>query len=904
MMKFLKITIFCLVILFLQCFNSNVVFSKKMVNTDYIHQLEHDINNLIDGDVNTFFILPDFGNYLEFKVEPNVIIKKIKFVFDDVDNQYEYKIYSSKDGYEYYNIDFNTHQVDDKTEVNEVLINDEFIKIRFTKSKSKDFININEIIFLDENDNRINNVYLEKEEPVIKDISYEYEDISYFESIKRLISRTLGSEYVNFFDVEFLSENSKGTDYFEISSEGDKIILKGNNVNSIAVALNYYYEHYLNQTYSRFGNSKLVASIPLPKVEGTVKKNIDMKYRYNYNYVAYGYTMAYWDFEDWEREIDWMALNGFNMALNLVGQEEVVRRFLKEFGFTFSEIVEYLTSPIYLPWQFMGNITKIGGEITPKWFSDRALLSNKIQDRMYSLGIDPIHQAYVGYFPKKQNIDIKVLDGSYWSRIKGPDRIDFNSYDYEKVAQVFYEKQREVLGESKYYAGDLFHEGGNMYGYNTKKVSSRILNSLTKNNGNDSVWVMQSWSHSPSSDIIAHLNKNNILIVDLHSQLNVRWTGKSKFNNMSWNRREFDGSNWIFGVLNNFGGRSGLYGHSRSLIDEFYRAKNNGRLLVGVGSTPEAIGYNDFIDELLTELIFEDEIDFDDFIKRYIRNRYGNEDENLLKGFYKLIDTVYNATTEIYHEGSSESIINARPSMNVKTASRWGVVHKNYDSKILVDALNLYFSVYDKYKGNEFYLRDLIDISSEVIVNLSWEYYKQIQESYSNDNFNELGFLSNKFLYLIDLQAEILSYNSRKSLKTLIDKISQFDYDDYFKDTLEYNKKTILTTWYGKQVSEDDGFRDYANTDYYELIKNLYYNRWKNYFDKLILNKKEVVEDKYSNYKFDLNWVYNEDSLNFNKGNKSLKELIENLIVEINMNENDFSFLSNIIYKISSSFRK
>src|SRR5699024_9733924 len=158
------------------------------------------------------------------------------------------------------------------------------------------------------------------------------------------------------------------------------IVIEGNNSNSLAIALNYYFEHYLNQTFARFGSGKLKVVLPMPQIEGVVEKIVDIKYRYNYNYVAYGYTMAYWDFEDWEREIDWMALNGFNVALNLVGHEEVIRRFLKEFGFSFSEIVNYLTSPIYLPWMYMGNISRIGGELTPDWFEDRAELSMMIQN--------------------------------------------------------------------------------------------------------------------------------------------------------------------------------------------------------------------------------------------------------------------------------------------------------------------------------------------------------------------------------------------------------------------------------------------------------------------------------------------------------------------------------------------
>ena len=902
-MKIIKGLIILLLVMFIVIIDVTGVSSKNLVNTDYIHSFEHDINNLIDGDEGTFFVLPDFTNYLEFKLEDYKKIRNIKFVFDDVLNNYEYKIYSSDDGYRYNEVEFKKKIVDDNTEIAKVSIDDQFIKIRVVSSESEDFVHIKEISFLDEKDVRINNIEIEKEEPEINEVVYEESKKDYKEAIEGLISRILGEEYIKFFDV-LLLPNDKGYDYFRLSSNEGKIVIEGNNSNSLAIALNYYFEHYLNQTFARFGSGKLKVVLPMPQIEGVVEKIVDIKYRYNYNYVAYGYTMAYWDFEDWEREIDWMALNGFNVALNLVGHEEVIRRFLKEFGFSFSEIVNYLTSPIYLPWMYMGNISRIGGELTPDWFEDRAELSMMIQNRMKEFEISPIHQTYIGYFPFKENSGLEILQGGYWSKIKGPDRVNFNNNDYETLAKVFYEKQREVLGKTQYFAGDLFHEGSNSYGYDVKYVSKKVLDTLKKNESDNSIWMIQSWGHNPSSESIAHLDKENVIIVDLHSQLNIKWKGTSKFNGMSWENKEFDSSNWIFGILNNFGGRGGLYGHARHTINEFYEAKDNAQFLVGIGHTSEAVGYNDFIDELATELIFQDKIDIDEFVNRYVTNRYGGYSDKLVEGFYILLDTVYNATTETYHEGASESIINARPSMNVTNSSKWGSIHKNYNSDILEKALSIYFSVYDEFKYNEFYINDLIDIASQVIVNLSYDYYEDIKKVYEENNFEELKILKDKFLYLINLQANILSYNDNKSLSKMINDIEKFGYDDYFKDTLKYNKKTILTTWYDKLVSEDDGLRDYANTDFYELIGNLYYNRWKNYFDEILLQENvDNSGDKYDTYRFDLNWVYDDKSLEFNKSNKSLKELIELVIVDASAKKSKFSFLANIIYAISSLFR-
>ena len=75
--------------------------------------------------------------------------------------------------------------------------------------------------------------------------------------------------------------------------------------------------------------------IPLPRVTKVWKQEVSLvkikiavvihkrqilaEYRYNMNVCTFGYSYAHWDWERWEREIDWMALNGINMPLAFNG---------------------------------------------------------------------------------------------------------------------------------------------------------------------------------------------------------------------------------------------------------------------------------------------------------------------------------------------------------------------------------------------------------------------------------------------------------------------------------------------------------------------------------------------------------------------------------------------------------
>lgn len=55
---------------------------------------------------------------------------------------------------------------------------------------------------------------------------------------------------------------------------------------------------------------------------------------YYFNVVTYGYTMPYWTWERWEKEIDWMALHGIDMPLGLVATEGIAVRVWKQLGLT------------------------------------------------------------------------------------------------------------------------------------------------------------------------------------------------------------------------------------------------------------------------------------------------------------------------------------------------------------------------------------------------------------------------------------------------------------------------------------------------------------------------------------------------------------------------------------------
>ena len=127
--------------------------------------------------------------------------------------------------------------------------------------------------------------------------------------IYRLIDRVIPN-YANQFMFENISEDN-GSDVFEIDTQKGKIVLRGNSTIALASALNWYLKYSCNCQLSDCGDQiNLLEILPFPKQK--IRKIINGKYRFQFNYCTFNYTTSWWDWEQWEKKIDFLALNGIN----------------------------------------------------------------------------------------------------------------------------------------------------------------------------------------------------------------------------------------------------------------------------------------------------------------------------------------------------------------------------------------------------------------------------------------------------------------------------------------------------------------------------------------------------------------------------------------------------------------
>ncbi|MBL7222958.1 MAG: alpha-N-acetylglucosaminidase N-terminal domain-containing protein, partial [Candidatus Brocadiae bacterium] len=171
-----------------------------------------------------------------------------------------------------------------------------------------------------------------------------------------------------------------GQDVFEIESREGKVIIRGNNGVSMAMGLNWYLKHTCRHHVSWYGD-RLSLPAPLPMVKPKVRRVAWARYRYFLNYCCFGYSLPWWDWSQWERLIDWMALNGINAPLSVTGQEAVWQAVGKRLELTDEQMRAFLAGPPYLPFGWMGCLDGWGGPLPQSWIDRHEQLEKKILAR-------------------------------------------------------------------------------------------------------------------------------------------------------------------------------------------------------------------------------------------------------------------------------------------------------------------------------------------------------------------------------------------------------------------------------------------------------------------------------------------------------------------------------------------
>lgn len=380
-----------------------------------------------------------------------------------------------------------------------------------------------------------------------------------------------------------------------------------------------------------------------------------------YNVCTLGYTMAYWGWDQWQRELDWMALHGISLALAEVATEAIWQRVWLAEGITQDELDRYFTGPAFFPWHRMGNINRWDGPPPTGFFGKQIILQKKIVARMRELGIEPIAPAFAGFVPPDfrrvhPRANLHKLSGwGGFSADYGTYLLDPLSTLYPEIGRRFIREWEGEFGRNKYFLADSFNElkvpvppdrPGRVA--QLARYGDAVYRSIIAGEPS-AVWIMQGWlfyndadfwDHGSVAALLSKVPDERMVILDLACDFRPIWSSQDAFY----------GKPWVYSVIHNFGGKTTLGGDLRFFAAngaETLAAPRRGRL-VGYGLAPEGVENNEVVYELITDAMWSREaIDLAPWLGKFCLARYGGCPPAMIEAWRLLVQSCY--AQDIHH---------------------------------------------------------------------------------------------------------------------------------------------------------------------------------------------------------------------------------------------------------------
>ena len=615
-------------------------------------------------------------------------------------------------------------------------------------------------------------------------------------------------------------------DRFRISGVRGHIRAEGTSTSAVLFGVNWYLKYVAHAQISPNGDQLPEGNLPLP--QQVIEKDTPYKFRYALNENVDGYTTAYWDWSRWEREIDVLALSGINAILIERGMDSVLYRTFRDFGYTDEELRNWITLPAHQNWQLMGNLCCYNGPISPELLGRRAASAQQIIARLRELGITPVLPGFYGIVPKSFKTrfpEAHVIPQGEWAGFERPDWLDPRDPMYARIAAAFYGHQRELYGRSGVYDMEVFQEGGDDGGVPVAAAAKAVQTALeTANPG--SLWMMMAWQGNPRQDLLAGVDRSRLVIVDIDHDREPR----------DHREADFRGAPFLFGGIWEFGGRTTLGANVNNITERLQRLARTNSNMVGTGLFTEGMDTNPFAYDLFTEMAWRREpVDVAAWTADYVRRRYGSADPHALAAWKILIRTAYDIRIDqvVFNserDAGQESLFNAQPGLAVNRASNWSPEAMRYDATLFKKALPELVAAAATAKNISY---DLVDVGRQTLANESRLLLPEIKAAFEAHDAKRFQLLTDRWLRLMDLQEQLLRTHPAFMGGTWLSYVRPWAANPDELRRLQFDARSLLTTWGDRHASEEASLHDYGNKDWSGLTGDYYKARWQAYFTAL-----------------------------------------------------------------------
>ena len=622
-------------------------------------------------------------------------------------------------------------------------------------------------------------------------------------------------EYSDKFILKLIDKEA-GKDVFEIEPLNKKIVIRGSSGIAICSGFNYYLKNICHSAYNWRCGENLNIKGELPSGFIKIRKESPYQYRYIFNYCTFSYSMAFWDWSQWEKMIDWMAMNGINMPLAPMGQEIIWQRVYKKYGVSEDDLKDFFVGPAYNAFGRMGCIDGFGGPLPQSWIENENILQKKIIQRERMLGMTPVLQGFTGHIPSalvKKKPGLKYTN-LVWIDFPATYLLDWEDPLFAEISKDFISEQTKEYGTDHLYAIDQFIEMEPAKGDTVflKSMSGQIFSAMDQADPQGK-WVIQTWpfktldywNQERTSAYFSGVPDNRMIALELMGE-DWKLTG--------WYKHEgWYGKPWVWSVISNFGDNVSMFGGVTQIADNFKKALSSPDRgdLAGMGMMMEGLDYNPVTYELVSDLMWEKSVpDLNEWRKKYLLSRYGSLNDTLVSAWDHIFNYYY--TKSGLFEASP---IIQRPFL-VKDDIR--------PSEDAVKGAGSLLDASSVLSGIDAYQYDLVNLFRQVFGQYAGHVLHEITLNYQDKNTVQFDSAVTEFLTI-----------SHK-LENLMATRQEFLFGKWLADSrkhatnsteaalYEWNARAIITTWGGRVLY------GYAIKDWSGLYSSYYLPKWEKLF--------------------------------------------------------------------------
>lgn len=608
-----------------------------------------------------------------------------------------------------------------------------------------------------------------------------------------------------------------GRDVFEIESREGKVVIRGNRALSMATGLNWYLKHHARGHVSWYGN-QLDLPRPLPAVAPAERHASWTQHRYFLNYCCFGYSLPWWDWAQWERLIDWMALNGIDLPLAVTGQEAVWQAVGKRLGMSDAQIAEFLAGPPYLPFQWMGCLDGHGGPLPADWVARHEELGRRILDRERELGMTPVLQGFTGHVPGAVT---NLLPGARIQRIRWIEwethLLDPLDPAFAKIAGLFLEEQAKRFGTDHFYAADTFIEMVPPSG-DPKYLAdlARAIHGGMAATDPQAVWVLQGWAFMNKRTFwtqprfkafLDAVPDDRMLILDLYCESTPMWDKTDAF----------CGKPWLWCNVQSFGRAVALgaaLGRNNEGLHAARRDPKSGRL-AGLGFVNEGLCYNPVAYDFLFEQAWRDgPVDRQAWIAGYARHRYGRAHAGAERAWRTLLETVLEVPAR------DRSALTAAPTLS-RRSGRLPAGHER-----LGGAWDDLLGAAGELGAADTYRFDVVNLGRQVLADHAGALHADLRRAWLSKDPARFAGASARFLDLLRDVDELLATRREFLLGGWLEDAKRWGATPAERAKCAWNARRVLTLW-----GETPAIDDYAHKQWSGMLSGYYLPRWKAFLD-------------------------------------------------------------------------